>query len=155
MTRISIKVVPQAFSRKKKLKYQSLVTKGQKWLLRCSFWPNPSSFIFSLSILLSTKRNNTLIWRGILGRKNTLNVDFVTGIQINRASASIVTVNQKVFQNTFNELTTFTSARIIFLRTKNQQKCIHQQMLQFSFSWVWLLIFNIPVHQNDREDALL
>ena len=30
---MSIKVVP--FSRKKKLKYQSLVTKGQMWLLRC------------------------------------------------------------------------------------------------------------------------
>ena len=90
MTGMSIMVVPsEAFSQKKKLKYYSLATKAQLWLLKCynsalfgSYWPNPSTFIFSLSILLSTKRNNTLIWRGMLGRKNTLNVDFVTGIQI-------------------------------------------------------------------------
>ena len=28
-------------------------------------------------------------------------------------------------------------------------------MLQFSFFWLWLLIFNIPVHQDDHQEALL
>ena len=39
--------------------------------------------------------------------------------------------------------------------TKHQQKCIHQLMLQSSFCWFWFLIFMIPLHQDDREDAIL
>ena len=65
-------------------------------------------FTFSVSILLSTTRKNTLIRRGKLVRKNTLKIDFATGIQIKRASSSS-NCQSKGFQTTSNKLTRFTT----------------------------------------------
>ena len=49
--------------------------------------------------------------RGILGRKNTLNIDFVTEIQIKRASASSY-CKSKGFKSTSNKLTRFMLQRL-------------------------------------------
>ena len=150
-----IKLVPSEFYQKKinVSLFTFQVVKNGFWNVAITFLLAQSKqFTFSLSILLSTKRNNTLIRRGILGRKNTLNIDFVTGIQIKRASNSSY-CQSKGFKSTSNKLTRYNGS-IHSLTPITPTKMSSPANAAISFCGFWLLIFIIPLHQYDREDAI-